>query len=149
MLDVWMGFWRASIERGWPERAALGAYLRSLPEAPTIFCDDATLEILSGLDRRRFDRHWIDDPHTWDLDADGAAQADGVAYVATWHRKLRGHEAAGQVVFHAARRPDRPRARVSRSCASRRTRAASRASLAPASMSDEPVRAASPRAPAG
>ncbi len=99
-LDIWMGFWRGSIERGWPERSALGAYLRSLPGRPPIFCDDATMEILSGLDRRRFDRHWIDDPHTWDRVA-GAAQATGVAYVATWSRKLRGHEPAGDVVFRA------------------------------------------------
>jgi hypothetical protein len=119
MLSVWMTFWRDAIDRGWPERAALGAYLRSLPEgpphdvrgesgrsarAPTIFCDDATLEILSGLDRRRFDRHWIDDPHTWDL-IDAAAQADGVTYVATWQRKLSGHEAAGQVVFRGGDAP--------------------------------------------
>jgi hypothetical protein len=99
-LDIWMGFWKGSIERGWPERAAIGAYLRTLAPRSTIFCDDATLEILSGLDRHRFDRHWIDDPHTWDL-VEGAAQAGGVAYVATWSRKLVGHELAGDVVFRA------------------------------------------------
>jgi len=65
---------------------------------PTIFCDDATLEILSGLDRRRFDRHWTDDPHTWDL-VDTTARVDGVAYVATWRRKLVGREGAGEIVF--------------------------------------------------
>jgi hypothetical protein len=97
-LDVWMGFWRGSIERGWPRRIEFGAYLRTLPEGPTIFCDDATLEILSGVDRRRFDRHWTDDAHTWDL-VSIAARATGVAYVATWADKLRGHEAAGAVVF--------------------------------------------------
>jgi hypothetical protein len=101
MLTVWMTFWRAAIDHGWPERAALGAYLRSLPPAPTIFCDDATLEILSGLDRRRFDRHWLDDTHTWDLVA-ATANASGATYVATWQRKVVGHEGAGQVVFRAA-----------------------------------------------
>jgi len=90
-LNLWMADWRASIERGWPDRMALGAYLRGLPERSVIFCDDATLEILSGLDRRRFDRHWVDDPHTWDLVAD-AARRHGVAYVATWRRKLLGHD---------------------------------------------------------
>jgi hypothetical protein len=101
MLDVWMGFWRGAIERGWPERVALGAYLRTVPNDAPIFCDDATLEILSGLDRRRFDRHWIDDPATWTVIA-GAARAHGAAYVATWRRKLVGHEAAGAIVFRAA-----------------------------------------------
>src|ERR1019366_6698499 len=101
MLDVWMGLWRGAIERGWPERVALGAYLRTVPNDAPIFCDDATLEILSGLDRRRFDRHWIDDPATWTVIA-GAARAHGAAYVATWRRKLVGHEAAGAIVFRAA-----------------------------------------------
>jgi hypothetical protein len=97
-LTIWMGFWQGSVERGWPRRAEFGAYLRTLPPAPTIFCDEATVEILSRLDRRRFDRHWTDDPHTWDLVAD-AASAQGVAYVATWNDKLRGHEHAGEVIF--------------------------------------------------
>jgi hypothetical protein len=104
-LDVWMGFWRGSISRGWPDRAALGAYLRKVPAQSTIFCDDATLEILSGLDRRRFDRHWLDDPHTWDLVAQ-AASAGERPYVATWSRKLAGHDSLGQVVFHAGQEPN-------------------------------------------
>jgi hypothetical protein len=103
-LDVWMGFWRSSIARGWPEREAIAGYLRSLPGDPIVFCDEATIEIPSGLDRRRFDRHWVDDPHTWDLVAQ-AARERGVAYVATWRRKLRGHERAGDIVFRAGLDP--------------------------------------------
>jgi hypothetical protein len=108
-LYVWMGFWRGSIARGWPERAALGEYLRSLPDSSTIFCDDATLELTSGIDRRRFDRHWVDDPHTWDLVGD-VAHAHGAAYVATWRRKLRGHESSGKIVFRAGFDPTNPEA---------------------------------------
>lgn len=106
-LDVWMGFWHDSIVRGWPERAALGAYLRSIPGTPTVFCDDATLEIGSGLDRRRFDRHWIDDSATWDR-VHEVARAEGGAYVATWRRKLRGHERDGRIVFTAGTEPTDP-----------------------------------------
>ena len=64
--------------------------------------------MLSGLDRRRFDRHWVDDPHTWDLRRRDVARAHGVAYVATWRRKLRGHEDAGDVVFTAGADPAEP-----------------------------------------
>jgi hypothetical protein len=99
-LDVWMGFWRASIERGWPERTALATFVDQIPGAPVVYCDDATLEMLTSLDRRRFDRHWVDDPHTWDLIEDGARD-HGPVYVATWRRKLRGHEAVGDIVFTA------------------------------------------------
>jgi hypothetical protein len=107
VLVVWMGFWRGAIERGWPERARLGAYLRSLPDGTTIFCDDATLEILSGLDRHRFDRHWVDDPQTWTL-VSRVAREKGVAYVATWVRKLSGHERTGDLVFRASDSADAP-----------------------------------------
>ncbi len=111
MLVVWMGFWRGAIAQGWPARAALGAYLRLLPEGTTVFCDDATLEILSGLDRRRFDRHWMDDPHTWDL-VERVARERGVAYVATWQRKLNRSEGegppAGAIVFRVREVPEDP-----------------------------------------
>jgi hypothetical protein len=99
-LDIWMGFWRASILRGWPERAAIGSFLRSIPDAPTVFCDDATIEILSAVDRRRFDRHWVDDDATWDL-IERAARSEGVVYVATWNRKLSAHQRSGSIVFRA------------------------------------------------
>jgi hypothetical protein len=101
LLDTWMGHWRAAIEHGWPDRVAMGAFLRTLPASNTIFCDEATLEILSGVDRRRFDRHWVDAPATWSL-VDEAAERDGAAYVATWGRKMKGHEGDGEVVYRLA-----------------------------------------------
>jgi hypothetical protein len=107
VLVTWMGFWRASIARGFPERTAAGAYLRSLPDDVTVFCDDATIEILSGLDRRRFDRHWIDDDHTWTL-IEYAARHHGAAYVATWNRKLAGRGDHGVVVFRSGVEPGQP-----------------------------------------
>jgi hypothetical protein len=111
MAVVWMGFWQDSIRRGWPDRAAAGAYLRTLPDESTIFCDEATIEILSGVDRRRFDRHWLDDPHTWRLVEDSARER-GVAYVATWTRKLADHEREGTLVFQAGHRPGEPQSGV-------------------------------------
>jgi hypothetical protein len=110
-LDVWMGFWRGSIERGWPERESAAAYLDGLPSNDTIFCDDATIELLTHVDRRRFDRHWTDDPHTWDL-AHEAARSRGAAtvgvYVATWRRKLIGHERDGEIKFTSGVDPSHP-----------------------------------------
>jgi len=103
----WMDIWHASVARGWPERERLGAFLRSLPPEGRIFCDDATFEILSGVDRRRFDRHWTDDPHTWDLITSAARRA-GVAYVATWREKVVGHEQLGSIVFSTGEDPSHP-----------------------------------------
>ena len=107
-----MGFWRDSIVRGWPERRAIAAYLHALPAGRAIYCDEATIELLTGLDRRRFDRHWVDDPHTWDL-LEARARTEGVVYVATWRRKMRGHEQAGEIVFMAGADPADPTAAAS------------------------------------
>ncbi len=106
-LDVWMGFWRGSIARGWPERKAIATYLDALPAGRTLFCDDATIQLLTRVDRRRFDRHWTDDPHTWDL-VHEAARERGPVYVATWRRKLEGHEAEGELSFTAGADPVDP-----------------------------------------
>jgi hypothetical protein len=106
-LDVWMGFWRGSIVRGWPERQAIAGYLDALPPDRTIFCDDATLELLTHVDRRRFDRHWTDDPQTWSL-VHEAAHDRGIVYVATWRRKLAGHEHEGDIAFTAGADPTDP-----------------------------------------
>jgi hypothetical protein len=111
MLEVWMGFWRGAIARGWPERQAIGTALRTLPGASTIFCDDATLEILSGIDRRRFDRHWLDDPATWDRVEQVARNRDG-AYVVTWRRKVASHEGDAEVVLQAGTSTDDPLAGI-------------------------------------
>jgi hypothetical protein len=97
-LDVWMRDWRGLIEHGWPERRAIAAYLHALPGEPRVYCDDATIEIPAGLDRRRFDRHFVGDPHTWDLIREDAS-AHGPVYVATWRLRMRGHENAGDIVF--------------------------------------------------
>ena len=96
----WMHNWRGAIEHGWPDREAVGVYLRSLPATTTIFCDEATVEVLSRLDRHRFNRHWVDEPGGA-ANIEATADREGVVYVATWIRKL--HElrasGAGEVVF--------------------------------------------------
>jgi len=97
-LGEWMRDWRGAIERGWPDRIAVGAYLRTLPPHATIFCDESTVEILSGLDRARFDRHWVDDP-TEPERVEQAAAREGVVYVATWMRKLKTLPASGELVY--------------------------------------------------
>jgi hypothetical protein len=100
VLDGWMHDWRGALEHGWPDREAVGAYLRTLPPSTTIFCDDATIEIISGIDRHRFDRHWIDAPDGADRVEE--AGAHGSVYVATWMRKTRAlRERGATIVFRS------------------------------------------------
>jgi hypothetical protein len=85
ILDVWMRDWRNASEGAWPDRREIANRLRDLDGA--IFCDEPTVELLSGLDRKRFDRRMLEDPRakTWI----GNALATGKpVYVATWAVKL-------------------------------------------------------------
>jgi hypothetical protein len=99
-LDDWMHEWGGALRRGWPDREAVGAYLRTLPSASTIFCDEATVEILSRVDRHRFDRHWVDEPGGTER-IEAAADREGSVYVATWIRKLTALRESGraEIVF--------------------------------------------------
>jgi hypothetical protein len=99
-LGDWMHEWGGALRRGWPDREAVGGYLRALPESSTIFCDEGTVEVLSRLDRHRFNRHWVDEPGGTER-IEAAADADGAVYVATWIRKLTAlrEDGHGEIVF--------------------------------------------------
>jgi len=86
-LDRWMGHWRVAIEGGLRDRVETGAFLRALPDRGVIFCDEATVEVLSGLEGRRFERRPLSPPEL-ERRVLEAARRDGVAHVATWGSKL-------------------------------------------------------------
>ncbi|GAC1365126.1 MAG: hypothetical protein NVSMB47_16540 [Polyangiales bacterium] len=95
MLDDWMTSWRHASEEIWPERRLLAGYLRTLPPAATIFCDEAAVEVFSGLDRRRFERVGVGDPRRVQARAD----REGVVYVVTWPPGLPALRPLGEVVW--------------------------------------------------
>jgi len=93
LLERWMRDWRNASEQAWPDRRAVAAYLASLPSETKIFCDEPTLEILSGLDRRRFDRRALDSARIV------AASARDDVFVATWAVNALRFEKLGTIVF--------------------------------------------------
>jgi hypothetical protein len=95
ILDVWMRDWRNASEGAWPDRREIANRLRDLDGA--IFCDEPTVELLSGLPRTRFDRRMLEDPRarSWI----GAALATGKpVYVATWAVKLESLKVRGPIL---------------------------------------------------
>jgi hypothetical protein len=85
ILEVWMRDWRNASEGAWPDRREIANRLRDLDGA--IFCDEPTVELLSGLPRTRFDRRMLEDPRakTW---ISSALATGKPVYVATWAVKL-------------------------------------------------------------
>ncbi len=85
ILDVWMRDWRNASLGAWPDRREIANRLRDVDGA--IFCDEPTVELLSGLDRSRFDRRLLDDPRarSWIV---AALRSGKPVYLATWAVKL-------------------------------------------------------------
>jgi len=95
ILTVWMRDWRNASEGAWPDRREIAARLREL-DGP-IFCDEPTVELLSGLHRSRFDRRMLEDPRAKTWIATALAGGKPV-YLATWAVKLERLKLRGDVL---------------------------------------------------
>jgi hypothetical protein len=97
LLSRWMGDWRHASEDAWPDRRAVAAYLRE-HAGGTVFCEEPTIEVLSGLPRDRFDRGGLtDDKGIARVRA--AASREGAVYVAGWAASVKGVRSLGEIVL--------------------------------------------------
>jgi hypothetical protein len=94
-LSDWMTNFRHASEEGWTDRRLLAEWLHGLPERAVIFCDEPTIEVLSGLDRHRFERIGAVDP----VRVKKRAEVDGEAYVVSWAAALAPMRKVGVVVY--------------------------------------------------
>jgi hypothetical protein len=104
-LEIWMDDWRDKCRAIWPDRLEVAAYLRTVPAGDRIFCDEATLEVFSGLDRRRFDRRYLGDDDASVRVVAEVARRDGEAWVASWAGKMTKLQAVGRVAFRPSPLP--------------------------------------------
>jgi hypothetical protein len=104
-LSAWWTDWENASRGLWPERRAVAAFLRTVPADATIFCDEPTFEIMSGLDRHRFDRRPLAAPATRDRIA-LSAQTHGVAFIASWAVRVNKLRDMGEVVYRPEAAPD-------------------------------------------
>ncbi|MEO7092950.1 MAG: hypothetical protein ABI175_06850, partial [Polyangiales bacterium] len=94
-LDEWMTNFRHASEEGWSDRRLVAGFLHTLPERAVIFCDEPTIEVLSGLDRHRFERIGVGDP----VRVHDRAVREGEVYVVSWAAALAPMRKIGQVVY--------------------------------------------------
>lgn len=85
ILEIWMRDWRNASLGAWPDRREIAAKMRELDGV--FFCDEPTVEILSGVDRHRFDRRGLDDKKApgWIQKTLATGQT---VYLATWAVKI-------------------------------------------------------------
>ena len=94
-LDEWMTNFRHASEEGWTDRRLLADWLHGLPQNSVIFCDEPTIEVLSGLDRHRFERIGAVDP----VRVQQRAAVEGEVFVASWAAALAPMRKIGTVVY--------------------------------------------------
>ncbi len=103
-MVIWMGHWRGSIAGGYRDRIAVADFLRRAPADALIVCDEATVEVLSGLDRTRFDRR----SPAGEAGAERVLQkaSEHEVYVATWLGNLKALQPHGTIVFRPEDAPE-------------------------------------------
>jgi hypothetical protein len=84
MLESWMADWRDKARTYWPDRRAIAAYLRETSPGTRIFCDEPMIEVMSGVDRRRFERGAIAPDEATRARVLAAAARDGEAWVTSY-----------------------------------------------------------------
>jgi hypothetical protein len=105
-LRSWMNDWEDKTIHVWPDRRAIALSLRKdVPIKARIFCDEATIEVMSGLDRHRFERTPIDAPSTQTA-LFSAAKRDGEAWVASWSGKCQGLRGVAELMLPTTPPPD-------------------------------------------
>lgn len=95
LLDDWMSNWTHWRDEVWPDRRELAALLRTLPSNVPIFCDEPTVEVFSGLDRRRFERVGVADPNR----VRARVERDGEVWVVSWAANLKEVKPLGEVTW--------------------------------------------------
>ncbi len=105
LLRRWMRDWTNASEQAWPDRRAVAAFVAELPKDALIFCDEPTIEVLSGLPRQRFDRRPVDS-----REARARYRTTPQAYIVTWAVRAlpitRDGEATIAYVPPGVRKPD-------------------------------------------
>lgn len=99
LVYIWMDDWRNKAKNLWPDRYAVITYLRLLPSNAHILCDEPTIEVLSGLDRHRFDRDGLDSKERMLQLVQHAKEENHSFYVVAWSSKLSKSNTRGELVF--------------------------------------------------
>ena len=73
-------------------------FIKKLPDDKIIFCDEASVEVLSGLDMRIFNRIWLENNEASEM-IQTAEKENKDIYIVTWDRKMKKFTGKGEIVF--------------------------------------------------
>ncbi len=95
---VWSAGWLSYTGHLFIERSQTVDYIKKLPDDKIIFCDEASVEVLSGLDMRIFNRIWLENNEASEM-IQTAEKGNKDIYIVTWDRKMKKFTGKGEIVF--------------------------------------------------
>jgi hypothetical protein len=96
---MWLYIWQRDNAIGFPERKSAIEFFRTIDDGKTIFCNDAIFEILSGLDKRRFNHVWMENNPAAFETINKTAESENHVYVITSEDKIHNVYSTGKVIF--------------------------------------------------
>jgi hypothetical protein len=100
---IWGVSWVNYSRNLFHERFDTADFLKTLPADKTIFCDEASVEVLSGLDMKRFNRKWLENSDAEEL-IKKTADSEKEIYIVTWDKKAGPLLPLGTLIYTS--RPD-------------------------------------------
>jgi len=95
---IWSAGWLGYTSKLFVERYQTAEFLKTLPQDKIIFCDEASVEVLSNLDMKRFNRKWLENNDAYDL-ITNMVKDKGEVYIATWEKKINLYKGLGEIIF--------------------------------------------------
>lgn len=102
MLYVWSGGWFNCANRTFNERIQTAEFIKSLPQESEIFTDEASVEILSGLDMNRFRRYWLSTDFASEKVKE-KYESKKLFYIVTWESKMEKFQNLGTIIFTSSK----------------------------------------------
>jgi hypothetical protein len=98
VTSIWIAGWLGYSSNLFTERFQTADFIKSLPPDKIIFCDEAAVEVLSGLDMKRFNRKWLENEDAFELIVN-TVKEKGEIYVVTWEKKINLYRSLGETIF--------------------------------------------------
>jgi hypothetical protein len=95
---IWSAGWLSYTSHLFIERYQTIDFIKKLPPEKIIFCDEASVEVLSELDLHIFNRIWLENNEALDM-IQAAKKSDKDVYIVTWDRKMKRYFSEGEIVF--------------------------------------------------
>ncbi len=95
---IWSIGWLTYTGKLFIERYQTVDFIKNLPNDKYIFCDEASVEVLSGLDMHIFNRVWLENKEAAEM-ITNAVNTNKDVYIVTWERKMKRFSGFGEIIF--------------------------------------------------